>query len=117
MPRSFAMRAAIAVVGTKRAAMVRHVVHDREKLVEIVLGRSLPDDDEHSGAQFRQRLRRGSRFVIGGDAGSRVGVQGIATDSGRMSITNHARRSEELLADLAISGEDAGIVHHLAERA
>ena len=87
------------------------------RFLRSLRGRSLAQHDVHALGQLLEGLRGRRALVVGADARGDVGRERAAREPRRVAVDALARVAEEgdLVEELLVLVEDAGVVHHLAQ--
>jgi hypothetical protein len=105
----------LAVVGTERDPRGTELTREGDQRLQVACRRGLADQQPHSRPQPLAALLDRERLVVRVDPGRRVGVEGLADDSGSVSVDVSRARERELRELVLVAGDDAGEVHHLCE--
>ena len=115
-------RAGVVVVRHEAAQARVHLAarHGGGQVVQVVPRRALADLRVHAQAQLGQRVLSARGLVAGRDAGGYVGVEPTVR-LGRGVVARHGlagrKRGGHLVHGTVRAGQDARVVHHLAQAA
>ena len=107
----------VPVVGADEEARGRARLDGADEVLEVARRRSFPQHDVHALGQLLEGLGHARAFVVRADAGRDVGRELAAGKPGRVAVDRLGDVAEEgdLVEELLVLVEDAGVVHHLAQ--